>query len=104
MVGVRVAANLPHAAKKSEENTSANERSAISLMSAPAANAFSLPVTHDGADAGIVVEFGCGRGDLVHHLGVERVQCLRPVQRDRADAVVARDEDGLVSSLVRLIS
>ena len=44
MVGVRVAANLPHAAKKSEENTSANESSAISLMSAPAANAFSLPV------------------------------------------------------------
>ena len=44
MVGVRVAANLAHAAKKSEENTSANDSSAISLMSAPAANAFSLPV------------------------------------------------------------
>ena len=44
MVGVRVAANLPHAAKKSAAKTSANDRFAISLMSAPAANAFSLPV------------------------------------------------------------
>ena len=44
MVGVRVAANLPHGAKKSAAKTSANDSSAISLMSAPAANAFSLPV------------------------------------------------------------
>ena len=44
MVGVRVAANFAHWAKKSAANTSANDRPDISLMSAPAANAFSLPV------------------------------------------------------------
>ena len=43
-VGVRVAANLAHGAKKSTAKTSANDSSDISLMSAPAANAFSLPV------------------------------------------------------------
>jgi hypothetical protein len=45
MVGVRVAANLAHCANKSAANTSANDRLDISLMSAPAAKAFSLPVT-----------------------------------------------------------
>ena len=44
MVGVRVAANLPQSAKKSEVNTSAKDSPAISLMSAPAAKAFPLPV------------------------------------------------------------
>ena len=45
MVGVRTAANFDHGAKKSAANTSANDSSAISLMSAPAAKAFSFPVT-----------------------------------------------------------
>ena len=51
----------------------------------------------DRADARIVVEFGCGRGDFVHHLTVERIERLGPVQRDGADAVVTGDQDGLVA-------
>ncbi|CFR82467.1 Uncharacterised protein [Mycobacterium tuberculosis] len=44
IVGVRTAASLPQVAKKSAVNASANVRSAISLMSAPAANALAEPV------------------------------------------------------------
>ena len=42
---MRTAASLPQAAKKSASNTSENDSEAISLMSAPAANALALPVT-----------------------------------------------------------
>ncbi len=44
MVGVRTAPSLPQAEKKSEPNMSLNDCSLISLISAPAAKAFSLPV------------------------------------------------------------
>ena len=55
-------------------------------MSAPAANAFSLPVTTMQPIAGVGVE-GLERGaQLVHQLVVQRVELLGPVQRDHAHA------------------
>jgi hypothetical protein len=46
-----------------------------------------------------MVEIGCRRGEFRHHLAVQRVQRIRPVQRDRRDAILTVDEDGLVSHL-----
>ena len=66
-------------------------------MSAPAAKAFSLPVTMIAPMPAIGIEFGCGGGDFDHHLAVEGVERLGPVQRDGADAALAGDQDGLVA-------
>lgn len=49
----------------------------------------------DRADAGVDVELGKERGELLHHLEGERVQRLRAVQRDERDAVTPLDEDRL---------
>ena len=68
--------------------------SAISLMSAPAANAFSEPVIRMQpmlASASNAVDRGVELGD---QRGVERVQRLRPVEADDADAAFGFDDDG----------
>ena len=71
--------------------------SAISLMSAPAANAFSEPVITMqpmSSSASKAVD----RGDeLRHERGIERVERLRPVEPDDADPALRLDDDGLVA-------
>ncbi|MFN8152105.1 MAG: hypothetical protein U0R24_13395 [Solirubrobacterales bacterium] len=67
----------------------------ISMMSAPAAKARSLPVMTMQPTIGGTVELARRRRQLVHQLRVERVQRLRPVQRDQRDAVAALEDDRL---------
>ena len=62
-------------------------------MSAPAANARSLPVDDDAAHGLVRVELLESLDELAHQLVGERVQLLRPVQRDDRDRAVALDED-----------
>ena len=69
-------------------------------MSAPAAKAFSLPVMTIAPIPGSASNSAAARGDFVHHLAVERVERLRPVQRDDADALLAVDQDGFVGHSV----
>jgi hypothetical protein len=67
--------------------------SAICLMSAPAAKAFSLPVMTMQPTPLVGVE-GLQRGDQFRHQRtVERVQRLRPVQLHHADAAFLTHED-----------
>jgi hypothetical protein len=74
------------------------ERQARHLLDVCACREGLLVACHDDRpNALVIVEFGCGCGDFVHHLAVERVECLRPVQRDGADAVVAGDENRFVA-------
>ena len=68
----------------------------ISLMSAPAANARSDPVSDDRADPLVGVEGGCRGHDVPHDLRVEGVERLGPVQGDPADAAARLDQDRLV--------
>ena len=74
-----------------------NVLSAISLMSAPAANAFSLPVI--SMQPMFVVRFECidGLREFADQRAVERVQRLRPVEPDDADAALRFDDDVFVS-------
>ena len=65
----------------------------ISLMSAPAAKAFSLPVTQDAADLVVGLEVVDGGRDLAKHAERQRVEHFRPVQRDDADRALALDND-----------
>jgi hypothetical protein len=58
-------------------------------MSAPAANAFSLPVQDNAADARVGVEGEQRRAELVHQRVVQRVELLRPVEGDHAGAALA---------------
>ena len=50
----------------------------------------------DGADTGIRIEFCCRSGDFGHHLTVQSVESLRPVQCDGADPLRPTHQDGLV--------
>ena len=50
---------------------------------------------HDGADARIVLQFGEHADDLGAQGPVQRIQCVRPVQRDEGNGAVALDEDDL---------
>jgi hypothetical protein len=68
-------------------------------MSTPAANAFSDPVMAIAPIPG-GIEFGCRRCHYGHRLPVERVERLRPVQRDRGYTSVALDKDGLSARLM----
>ena len=65
-------------------------------MSAPAANAFSLPVMIDHRDRRIGVERRERRAELVGERVVQRVQLLRTVEADEADALARLDDDVLV--------
>jgi hypothetical protein len=58
-------------------------------MSAPAANAFSDPVKTIAPIPCVGVAFGRRRCHFGDHLRVERVERLRPVQRDRGYAPFA---------------
>ena len=51
------------------------------------------PGQHDGADIGIVLQLGEDAHDLGPQRARERIQCVRPVQRDKADGAVAFGED-----------
>ena len=69
------------------------DASAISPMSAPAANARSDPGKDDAADRLVAVELLEPRDQLLHQRLGERVQLLGPVERDDRDRVVALDEN-----------
>ena len=57
----------------------------ISLMSAPAAKARSLPVRTIAPMAGSTFEAVEGRAQLADQLGIERVERIGPVERDDPD-------------------
>ena len=65
----------------------------ISLMSAPAAKAFSLPVEQDAADLVVGLEIVDRGGDLAKHAERQRIEHLRAVERDDADRAFAFDND-----------
>ena len=78
---------------KSPRKTSVKLLSCISLMSAPAAKAFSDPVSTIAPIAGIALE-GVQRGvELLDQRARKRVQRLRPVEPDEADAAMGLDDD-----------
>ena len=58
--------------------------SAISLMSAPAANALSEPVMTMQPMSAIGLEAVDGVGKFAHQRGVKRVERLRAIEPDRA--------------------
>ena len=61
---------------------------ASSLISAPATNAFSpAPVTISAANCRIVPRAPESVGKLAHGVPIQRVQLLRPVDREERDAV-----------------
>ena len=49
----------------------------------------------DGSDAVVRLEVGNRGDDLVHQLGVQRVESLRAVERDDADATLTLEDDGV---------
>ena len=65
-------------------------------MSAPAANAFALPVITIAPIAVVGIECSERRAELVHQRIVQRIELLRPVERDEADAAARLDEDVFV--------
>ena len=65
----------------------------ISLMSAPAAKAFSLPVMQDAPDTVVGLEVVDGGGDFAKHAERQRIEHFRTVQRDDADRALALDND-----------
>ena len=77
-------------------------RSLIALMSAPAAKTSSLPAITMQRTSGSGSSRSSAAGDLVHHLGGERVAGLGPVQPQQGDVPVDRDLDrGSADGLVR---
>ena len=62
-------------------------------MSAPAANALSLPVSTMRADGVVGLERVEGGGQLVGERVAQRVEHLRPIQRDQADVAAHLDQD-----------
>ena len=72
------------------------ERSLISLMSAPAAKAFSDPVMSMQPILAIGLEAVDGVAQFADQLGIQRVEHLRPVQRDQADRPARLGGDGFV--------
>jgi len=65
----------------------------ISLMSAPAAKAFSLPVSRMQPILSSAFEVVDRGGDLPEHPEGQRIKHLRAVQRDDADRALALDND-----------
>ena len=68
-------------------------------MSAPAAKAFSLPVMTIAPMLLVRLELRQRVAELVHELVVERVERLRAVEGDEADAAAGLDEDVFVHAL-----
>ena len=77
-------------------------RPRISLMSAPAAKARSLPVMTMRADRLVGVEGQQLRAQFVHQRVAQRVQRGRTVEADQADAALGFDEDVLVGGHERV--
>ena len=77
-------------------NTSTADLSAISLMSAPAANAFSEPVIRMQPMPSSASNAAIACRHLGIERGVERVKRLRPVEPDHADAAFGFDSDVFV--------
>ena len=65
----------------------------ISLMSAPAAKAFSLPVIRMQPIVVVGLEIVDRGGDLLEHAERQRVEHFRAVERDDADRAFAFDKD-----------
>ena len=57
----------------------------------------------DRADPLVGIEGGCRRHDVPHHLRVQRVERLGPVERDPADAAARLDQDRLVRDRLVLV-
>ena len=95
--GLRSPAMRASAPMKSSKYTSVKLLSAISLMSAPAANAFSEPVmTMQPMPSSASKRVG-RRRELAHQRGVERIERLRPVEPDDADPPARFDDDVLAA-------
>ena len=76
---------------------SAKPWACISLMSAPAANAFSRSGQHQAALAGVGIIGGEGVDQLLEHGRIERVERLRAVQGDQRHRALLFDQDGFVA-------
>ena len=70
-------------------------------MSAPAANALSLPPRTMQRTSVVAVEALQRRDELLHELVRERVQRIGPVERDDGDRAVALGEDEVTHSSAR---
>ena len=75
---------------------SAKPCACISLMSAPAANAFSLPVSTAQPWLASASNAANACDQFAQHLAVERVQRLRAVERDERHRAALLDQDGFV--------
>ena len=71
--------------------------SAISLMSAPAANALSEPVMTMQPISPSASKPADGIGELAHQRGVERIERLRTIEPDQTDPAAGLDDDGVVA-------
>ena len=87
------ATRSPPIAVKSLENMSMKLFGCISLMSAPAAKAFSLPVSRMHPILSSASRSSIGGGDLPEHAERQRIEHFRAVQRDDADRALAFDND-----------
>ena len=67
--------------------------SAISLMSAPAANAFSEPVMTMQPILSSASNASTAAREFAHQRAVERVERLRPIEPDQADPAARLDDD-----------
>ena len=70
----------------------------ISLMSAPAAKALSLPVSTAQRWLSSASKAAKASISSAEHLAVQRVQRLRAVERDQRDRAALFDQDGFVAS------
>ena len=91
--GVRQSATRCQNGMVEASSTSWNVRSAIALMSAPAANTSSVPAITMQRTRLVGVEIADRGGELLHDGGRERVAPLRPVHPHDADGLVALDRD-----------
>ena len=98
--GFRVAVTCPKPAKKFSPNIAAKPLVCISLISAPAAKAFSLPVSTRQSWVGIGIIGGEGGDQLAQHLGVERVQRLRAVEAQQRDGAMLFGKEGFIGHVL----
>ncbi len=98
ITGLRTSATRCQFAAKSPRKTSVKALSAISLMSAPAANALSEPVMTMQPILASASKPADGVGEFAHQRGIERVERLWAIEPDETDPAAGLDDDGLVSS------
>ena len=100
ITGLRARATRSQFATKSPRNASRNDLSAISLMSAPAAKAFSDPVITMQPILRSASNASMAADQFADQLGIERVERLRTVEPDDADAAAGLDDDVFVSRIM----